>query len=478
MKAEKDIRRQIAGDRRKRVERLGAEEGFPVPAVRQVPLVPFDADPLLICEVKRRSPSRGAIKEIPRAEEQARLYRDRGASRISVLTEPDWFGGSLQDLMDVKRAYPDLSVLRKDFLLTPEDIEVSFRAGADACLLIASLLPEVELKIMHDLCAEKGMTPLVEVHSEEDVLKAEKVRPSLVGINSRNLKDFRIYPLQPLKIRSLIRRDCRIVYESGILSETDGLFAAEAGFSGLLVGEGVVRDPDLIDGLKKVLAAHAGPPGINPWVKLCRRWKSGRPLVKVCGLTRREDYDRAVSLGADLCGFILAPSLRRTTGRFICSLPASSVLKVGVVVLKREEALPAEVKALLDEGYLDMIQFHGSENPPSVRGKGYKALRIRSEEDLDRMEAYRPLPCLLDAFSPAAAGGTGKRICPELTGRARERGELWLAGGLNPENIREILKAYSPELVDLSSGLEAAPGIKDHRKMEDFFKEIHNYAGI
>ncbi len=473
-----DIRRKIADQRMERVQKLGPEEGFAVPAEREVPLVPFGTDPLLICEVKRRSPSKGHIKDIPDAAAQAQGYHSGGADHVSVLTEPDYFGGSLQDLMDVKKACPDLAVLRKDFLLTTEDIEVSYRAGADACLLISSLLSETDLKEMHDLCVKKGMTPLVEVHSREDAAKASLVKPRLMGINSRDLKTFRIYPLQPLKIRSFIDWDARIVYESGILTDRDGAFAVNAGFSGLLVGEGVVRDPSLIGKLKKRLE-NAGTEGRHsPFSRLCDRYTPGKPLVKICGLARKEDFDLAVELGADMTGFILAPSPRQTTPDFIRSLPSSEALKVGVVVLKEGEELPKEIQSLLDEGYLDFIQFHGSETPGTVGNRGYKALRIKTTEDLDRMEEYYPLPCLLDAFSPEAAGGTGKRLDAELVSRAREKGELWLAGGINPGNIREILENYNPELVDLSSGLEASPGVKDHDKMKEFFKEIDAYARV
>ena len=381
----KDIRREIADQRRQRIKKLGAEEGFTIPGTRTAPRVPFGTDPLLICEVKRRSPSKGHISEIPDAAAQAEMYRSRGAGHVSVLTEPDYFGGSLKDLMQVKSACPDLAVLRKDFLLNKEDIEVSHRAGADACLLISSLLSPEKLRSMHDLCLEKGMTPLVEVHSREDVIKASAVKPSLVGINSRDLRNFRIYPLQPLKIRGLINWECRIVYESGILKDTDGAFASEAGFAGLLVGEGVVKDPSLIEKLKGLLTGREETPSGAAWRKLCSRWVPGRPLVKICGLTRVEDYEAAVSLGADMTGFILAPSPRRTTPDFIRSLPRTAALKVGVVVLEEGENLPDEIQNLLDEGILDMVQFHGRELSDTVRNPGLQSpadqIRRGSGED-------------------------------------------------------------------------------------------------
>ncbi|MDA3958496.1 bifunctional indole-3-glycerol phosphate synthase/phosphoribosylanthranilate isomerase [Oceanispirochaeta sp.] len=474
-----DIRREIAEKRADRLKTLGNEEGFTIPDTRQVPLVPFSREKMLICEIKRRSPSKGMIDGIPRAGEQARLYRSKGAAQVSVLTEPDYFGGSLQDLMDVKSSCPDLAVLRKDFLLTVEDIDVSYRAGADACLLIASLLESSVLNTMHQRCADLGMTALVELHSRKDVEKVSVLKPGLVGINCRDLKTFRIYPLQPLKIRSLIDWNCRVIYESGILAVRDGEFALNAGFSGLLVGEGVVRHPDLIVELKEKMASPESRIEGDPWTRLCSRYIPGRPLVKICGITNRKDFDLAVTLGADLCGFILAPSPRLTNPDFIRTLPHVKSMKVGVVLLEEGESLPREIQDLLDDGYLDFIQYHGSESPSTVRnGCGYKALRIRNESDLKRMSNYYPLPCLMDAFSKGVAGGTGKLIDRTLVESARDRGELWLAGGLSPDNIGQILKDFAPELVDLSSGVEAEPGKKDPVKMKAFFKEINSYAPI
>ncbi|MDC7231846.1 MAG: bifunctional indole-3-glycerol phosphate synthase/phosphoribosylanthranilate isomerase, partial [Spirochaetales bacterium] len=106
----KDIRREIADKRQLRLNALGYEEGFSVPEERQQPLTPFARDGMLICEVKRSSPSKGRIDEIPSAADQAALYLKKGAGNVSVLTEPDYFSGSLQDLMDVKSACPGLTV--------------------------------------------------------------------------------------------------------------------------------------------------------------------------------------------------------------------------------------------------------------------------------------------------------------------------------------------------------------------------------
>jgi len=133
-----DIRAEIAAERARDVEKYGAAQGLSLPSARVLPLVPFLQDPAVICEVKRRSPSVKNINMDLDPVQQAISYAERGIKSISVLTEQNYFSGSLEDLVSIKTALPEISVLRKDFLLTEEDVEVSYRAGADAFLLIAS----------------------------------------------------------------------------------------------------------------------------------------------------------------------------------------------------------------------------------------------------------------------------------------------------------------------------------------------------
>jgi indole-3-glycerol phosphate synthase/phosphoribosylanthranilate isomerase len=144
-----NIRDRIVARRRARLAAEGHALGVEVPHERDTLLVPFLVPPGVICEVKRRSPSRGAIDQSLDPIALAGSYRSQGARSLSVLTEQDHFAGSLADLINIKRAYPDLAVLRKDFLVDCEDVEISYRAGADAVLLIASVLTADELTRLH-----------------------------------------------------------------------------------------------------------------------------------------------------------------------------------------------------------------------------------------------------------------------------------------------------------------------------------------
>ena len=286
---------EIVAGRRRRVATEGAELGEAVPRRRPQPLVPLlgepapgaavgspydtagdgnrgtrgawgpasssggaGAAPLLICEIKRRSPSRGAIAPGLDAVEQARRYAAAGVRAVSVLTEPDHFGGALADLIAVKAACPHLSVLRKDFLLDERDLEVSHRAGADAVLLLAACLSADELGRLYRHALALGMTPLVEVHDAADLARARAVRPLLTGINSRDLTTFEVDTTLPARLRPAVDWPTTLLFESGIHCAEDAAFARAAGFDGVLVGEAVVRRPELVAELLAVLAAPAG----------------------------------------------------------------------------------------------------------------------------------------------------------------------------------------------------------------------------
>jgi indole-3-glycerol phosphate synthase/phosphoribosylanthranilate isomerase len=466
------IVRKIVERRRERIRAEGHALGASLPDSRRAPLAPLGREPFLICEIKRRSPSRGWIARDLNAAGQARAYRGRGILSISVLTEEDHFSGSLKDLIDVKAAAPDAAVLRKDFLLDEEDLEVSYRAGADAVLLIASVLSGAELAALYKKAKGMGMEALVEVHDESDVEKARPLRPAFTGINCRDLATFSTDLIQPLKIRRSIDWPTRLVFESGIKSREDALFVLGAGFSGMLAGESVTRDQRLVE---EILGAFGEKPG-DFWRKLYDRHRPGKPLVKICGIVREEDGRLAAELGADVLGFVLAPSPRRADPALIEKLSDLRIPKVAVVVGPGDEGT-ALARRLLQEGLIDAVQFHGDEGPDECFAAVfpyYKAVRVAGPKDVEEIGRYRCPRVLVDARSPRAAGGTGQRIPADLVSLVKERHPLWLAGGIGPENVREIVRGFAPELIDASSGLESSSGKKDPDRLRRFFKEMAN----
>jgi len=491
-----NILHEIVEQRRRKIDGFGPTLGVPVPKDRQIPVVPFGRAPFVIAEIKRRSPSRGSIGTIFDPVAQARVYKSKGIITLSVLTEEDHFEGSLQDLMQVKAGLPSLAVLRKDFLLTVEDVEVSYRAGADAVLLIASILTQEELEQLHQRAVDLGIAPLVELHSPEDVRKAEQIRPMFTGINSRDLTTFRIDPAHPIKMKSMISWPTAVVYESGIRSRESAILPGRSGFAGILVGETAVKKPDLIPDLIKGFeagrAARGGCPAENrpersffwdtlfgsplppgPDKKTEEKTGIAPPLIKICGLTRHQDVAAADEAGADILGFILASvSPRRTTPDFIRSVGPSRALKVAVVIGTDSEPMP-EVRRLLQEGVLDAVQFHGNEAPEACAAAGYpyyKALPLRDAADIETIGNYYCPRVLIDAYHKGASGGTGKQIDEALVRAAAAEYPLWLAGGLHPGNIGAVVEQYHPELVDASSGLETSPGIKDPELIRRFIQ--------
>ena len=209
------------------------------------------------------------------------------------------------------------------------------------------------------------------------------------------------------------------------------------------------------------------------------RVQPGRPLVKIWGITNRADAELAVELGADILGFVFADSPRRADVDLVRTLADLAVLKVAVVVSGGEHGgLADEIAAMLGDGVADAIQFHGDEEPDDCFAQAfpyYKALRVPASGNVAtvaRLLAYTCPRVLVDARDKSGYGGTGKRIAPEVVAEVKRHGPLWLAGGLNDENIAEAIIDFRPELVDASSGLEVEPGRKDQAKLKRYFEEI------
>ncbi len=202
----------------------------------------------IIAEIKRASPSRGALNLEIQPAELARAYAEAGAAAISVLTEPHYFRGSLEDLRQVRRALDgsDMPVplLRKDFIIDPYQLLEARTAGADAVLLIVAALEDAALDALYHQALELGLTPLVEVHTEEELARALKLRPAVVGINSRDLRTFQVDLGTAFRLRPMIPSDAVVVAESGVRSPADVRRLAEAGVQAVLVGEALVTAPD------------------------------------------------------------------------------------------------------------------------------------------------------------------------------------------------------------------------------------------
>jgi indole-3-glycerol phosphate synthase len=238
----------LVDDLRRRLERDPLDESQLLAiAMHLPPARPFEgslrrAPPAVIAEYKRSSPSAGAIAE-PDVAGQARAYEEGGAAAISVLTEPTRFDGALADLRAVRLAV-DLPVLRKDFLVHPAQVIESRAAGADAVLLIAAALSELELKAMLAVANDLGLDALVETHSVDDLAKALATDAPVVGVNARDLETLEVDVERALAMLPDVPSDRVAVLESGVWTREDVERAINAGARGVLVGEALMRSPD------------------------------------------------------------------------------------------------------------------------------------------------------------------------------------------------------------------------------------------
>ena len=472
-----DILTTIVEKRKADIQRLGVTFGFEIPEKRKRPVHPFLTEKGVILEVKRASPSKGDIAPDLDSAATARSYAEAGARAISCLTETNYFKGTLEDLMKVCAVLDSYetetgrlapAVLRKDFLISAEEVEIAYRAGADAVLLIARILEKAVIVEMAKAAAAHKMTSLVEVRSDEDIEKLRVVAAVVdhdyivCGVNSRDLATFKIDLLKPCallgKIRSVLGDGARVIFESGIRTPQAASFAGSLGFTGMLLGEAAAKAPELRGELVSSFVNAKENANAKFWKN---RDDVIRPLIKICGLTRAEDVAFADSLGADFVGFIFASGFGRNVcgEKFEAMIPTLKNVHAKKVAVITDAASPeAEAAArYVEQGILDCIQLHG----------------------IDYSDVPEKLLSLPHYFAITEKNGPLEQAAEKLFLMGEPRflqdsksqsydtnHKLWLAGGVTPEIAAELVARFSPELIDVSSGIEdEIVGIKNKEKM-------------
>jgi indole-3-glycerol phosphate synthase / phosphoribosylanthranilate isomerase len=431
-----------------------------------------DAPARLIAEVKRASPSKGLLAERFEPVARARAYAAGGAAAISVLTEPDFFLGS---------------VLRKDFLLDPYQVYEARAAGADAVLLICALLDDATLNELLALARSLGMEALVEAHNADEARRAVAAGADVIGVNSRDLRTFVVDHDIVRRLRPLVPADRVFVAESGIGDVVGAARARAFGADAILVGEALMRSesPEVL--ARGLTSAPGGA--------MAQFFGSaGHPYVKICGLKTAEQARAVVELGADAFGLVFAPSRRQVTpdhaqtlveaacSALVPPLPRKGEevrgrgpLAIGVFV-NEPIARIAEIAATVG---LDAVQLSGDESPETCAAVAHatglpvlRALRPRSLDDLPLLDEYALAGAILMLDTPAndgSYGGTGQTGDWRLAAEAARRWPIILAGGLTPDNLAEALAAVAPRGVDVSSGVET-DGVKDLAKIAAFLR--------
>lgn len=446
----------------------------------------------LIAEVKRASPSKGLLAETFDPVGQARAYAAGGAAAISVLTEPDFFLGSLDHLRAV-RAAVDVPVLRKDFLLDPYQVYEARAAGADAVLLICAMLDDDTLRGLLALSCSLGMEPLVEAHNAEEARRAVAVGAHVIGVNSRDLRTFVVDPDVVRRLRRLVPEDRLFVAESGIGDEIGAARARAFGADAILVGEALMRAESPTEQTRRLATAPGG--AMTQFFRA-----AGDPFVKICGLREPEHVRVVAELGADAFGLVFAASRRQVTPEqarmlveaardtLIPPLPLGEGVRrrgpipVGVFV----NELVERVAQIAEEVGLGAIQLSGDESPETCRAVAeatglpvLRALRLRSTDDLPVLDRYALAGAILMLDTPAPDGSYGGTGIPgdwTLAAEATRRWPIILAGGLTPDNLASALAAVGPRGVDVSSGVET-DGVKDSAKITAFIRAARVAGG-
>jgi indole-3-glycerol phosphate synthase len=249
----------IVAQKREEVARLraqgvvGPEEEVAPPRGFVHALTAFDGV-AVIAEAKKASPSKGVICANFDPQRIAQNYKQGGAHAMSVLTDERFFQGALSFIPLVRRTV-DLPVLRKDFIIHELQIEQARLYGADAVLLIAAILDQVQLHDFRCMAEELGMDVLVEVHDEIELEKSLAAGSSLIGINNRNLRDFSVDLDTTFRLKRDIPAHIPVVSESGIRNRDDMMLLHDAQITAALIGEALMRDNDPIAGLKKLLGS-------------------------------------------------------------------------------------------------------------------------------------------------------------------------------------------------------------------------------
>ncbi|MEL4427791.1 bifunctional indole-3-glycerol-phosphate synthase TrpC/phosphoribosylanthranilate isomerase TrpF [Shewanella indica] len=412
-----------------------------------------------ILECKKGSPSKGLIRKDFDPVAIADVY-SRYASAVSVLTDEAFFQGDFRYLPKV-RARIKQPVLCKDFFVSPYQVKLAAHQGADAILLMLSVLSDEQYRLLASEAEQYALDTLTEVSNEEELKRALALGAPIIGINNRNLRDLSTDLAMTEYLAPKIPEGTLIISESGIYSREDVRRLSPL-VDGFLVGSSLMAEADLD------LA--------------CRRLIYGNN--KVCGLTREQDLLDAAKSGAVYGGLIFAAKSPRCVSRAhaaeLCRYNAEQPRKLAMVGVFVNES-PAQMAELANELKLNALQLHGSESSEDIA-----KLKQLLEQNGHQAEIWKAVPVnvdggelptlpegadryLYDSKSGDNFGGTGKHF--DWQQRLAQRERAMLAGGLGPENAA-LAATQGFFGLDFNSGVESTPGIKDRAALQAVFKQL------
>lgn len=457
-----------------------------VPFVNRLRQSPFDV--ALMAEIKRGSPSKGIFALEINAPVQARKYALAGASVISVLTEPEWFKGSIDDLRAVRQVLNGMpnrpAILRKEFIFDEYQILEARLAGADTVLLIVKMLENELLERLYKYSLSLGMEPLVEVQNAEEMTTAVKLGSKVIGVNNRNLESFEVDLNTTSRLRSMVPDNVIICALSGINTHKDVVMCKDDGINAVLVGEAIMRAPDASKFISQLCSGSEAPSDKKPAPPL---------YAKICGTRSAEAATKAVEAGADFVGVCLVPSAKRCVSHET-ALAISKAVHSHTGALETKSKAPIAPSGSTDffaaaanrlassrprlvgifqnqplsevlekqELYdLDLVQLHGDEPVEWANLIPVPVVRCFKPGQVGiGVRGYHTVP-LLDSGS-----GSGKLLDVSNVKAVLEKDpdlRVFLAGGLNPDNVKQAVAALG-DLADQVIGVDVSSGVEEDGK--------------
>ncbi|KOE87319.1 bifunctional indole-3-glycerol-phosphate synthase TrpC/phosphoribosylanthranilate isomerase TrpF [Vibrio aestuarianus] len=436
---------------RKAVQPLASFEHLLTPSDRSFYQALDTGKTAFILECKKASPSKGLIREDFDLDYIASVYNEY-ANAISVLTDEKYFQGDFEFLPRV-RSQVSQPVICKDFMVDTYQVNLARHYGADAILLMLSVLDDRQYQELANLAHALGMGILTEVSNEEELHRAVALKAKVIGINNRNLRDLSTDLNRTKQLAPLLPKETIIISESGIYTHQQVRDLAQYA-NGFLIGSSLMAEDNLERAVRKVTL------GEN----------------KVCGLTHPDDAAKAYQAGAVFGGLIFVPQSKRcidveTASSIINSAPLHYV---GVFQNHQFEYVAHTASTLA----LHAVQLHGDEDQTYI-----DSLRTALPDNIEIWKAYGVsdhLPTfiehnvdrhLLDAKVGMQSGGTGTSFNWQLLTNIRD---VMLAGGISADNAQHAA-SFGCLGLDLNSGVESEPGKKDLHKLTQAFSEIRNY---
>ncbi|MFH1187814.1 MAG: bifunctional indole-3-glycerol-phosphate synthase TrpC/phosphoribosylanthranilate isomerase TrpF [bacterium] len=407
----------------------------------------------LIAELKKASPSSGIISKEFDINKIIKIY-NKYANAISVLTDEHFFSGSLENLKKA-RTLSKLPLLRKDFIIDEYQIYESRGAGADAILLIASILTIDQINNFIKIAKKYKMNALVEIHNINELKKIFKTEVEIIGINNRNLENFKTDLDITLGLAKYIPTNKVAVSESGI-SDYDDIINFDKIINAILVGTSLLKSGNIERAIKNLLF----------------------PQVKICGIKKLEHAKIAAKAGADFLGFIFVEGRKRYVDPKEAKIIIQKIRKnfpaIKIVGVFQNENLN-KMNEIAFSLNLDFTQLHGNENSnycQNVIRPVIKAINVENSKSqiIKTLNKYDKniASFLLDAFD----GGRGKTFDWNLAKDLSKNYPIILSGGLNLKNVERAIKTVQPHVVDVSSGVEDKNGEKDGEKIKEFIKIV------